>query len=145
MVKVDVRQATAADIPVVYDYMCGLVERQLDRAVFEQQFTQCISVPRYHYIVACIGDTAVGFLGCHGQMALHYAGYAYEILQLYIHPEHRGVGIGKQLLQAIEDIVRKEEGVMLYLSSNKRRTDAHRFYIANGFEQSSYKFKKEIS
>ena len=43
---------------------------------------------------------------------------------------------------AAESLARKNDCYRLQLTSRNVRLDAHRFYVANGFEQTSHGFKK---
>jgi PhnO protein len=136
------RQMVLADLPVIYEFVCSLEEHRFEFNKFASCFALCFHNPANHYIVAEVGGVAVGYLSCHGQLLLHHCGLVYELQELYVMPEHRSKGIGKLLLAALARIIDKEDYELLELCSNMRRTHAHRFYLKNGFEQTSYKFKK---
>lgn len=53
----------------------------------------------------------------------------------------RGGGIGRQMMLWAHERGRARGCVLAQLTSDKRRTDAHRFYLALGYEQSHEGFK----
>jgi GNAT superfamily N-acetyltransferase len=53
----------------------------------------------------------------------------------------RGRGLGRRLIGDLVDIARQKGCGMVQLTSDKRRTDAHRFYGALGFAASHEGFK----
>lgn len=138
-----IRLATANDAETVYRFICELKEVIFDPHVFNRIYQYNLKNEKNHYLVAEIDEEIVGFLSCHGQLLLHHLGWAYEIQELYVDKDHRSKGIGKQLLQALEHVLSKENYDVLELTSNMKRTEAHKFYLNNGFEQSHFKFVKK--
>jgi GNAT superfamily N-acetyltransferase len=53
--------------------------------------------------------------------------------------------VGSQLLVAAEAIARERGCYRMQLTSRNVREDAHRFYVANGWDQTSQGFKKFFS
>lgn len=53
----------------------------------------------------------------------------------------RGGGIGRQMMLWAHERGRERGCVLAQLTSDKRRTDAHRFYVSLGYEQSHEGFK----
>jgi len=64
-----------------------------------------------------------------------------EIESMHVHPEHRGRGVGSQLLAAAVDGARAAGCYRVQLTSNRQRQDAHRFYEREGFTPSHVGFK----
>ncbi len=64
---------------------------------------------------------------------------------LIISQEYRGQGIGRQLMQFIMARAQAENCYKLMLSSDKKRTSAHRFYEQLGFEQHGISFKVDLA
>ncbi len=68
-------------------------------------------------------------------------GLCAEIESLHVHPDHRSEGIGAQLLAAAVDAARRAGCYRVQLTSNRQRTEAHRFYARHGFEPTHVGFK----
>ena len=65
-----------------------------------------------------------------------------EIESVHVRSDLRSRGIGAALLREAERIARREGCYRIQLTSRNVRTDAHRFYVTNGYEQNSQGFKK---
>jgi GNAT superfamily N-acetyltransferase len=57
----------------------------------------------------------------------------------------RSRGIGAQILHAAEELARQRDCYRIQLTSRNVREDAHRFYLTNGYRQTSQGFKKFFS
>jgi PhnO protein len=141
--ELSIRLATPGDFEAIYRFVCGLMEDTLDKEEMMRCYTECLAQPRNIYLLAVMGDEPVGYLSCHGQVLMHHCGLVCEIQELFVVDAHRSKGIGLKLLEAIRERIKDTGYKTLELSSNKRRVDAHRFYLANGFEQTSVKFEQE--
>lgn len=60
---------------------------------------------------------------------------------VHVAPERRGQGVGAVMIAHALAFARENGAGMAELTSNKARTDAHRFYVRLGFEQSHEGFK----
>lgn len=74
----------------------------------------------------------------------HTGGRCCELESVYVRSDKRGEGIGAMLLAAAEALARERGCYRVQLTSRNVREDAHRFYVANGFEQTSQGFKKTL-
>ena len=72
----------------------------------------------------------------------HTGGWCAELESVHVRDDHRGHGVGSALLAAAEAVARERHCYRIQLTSRNVRTDAHRFYVANGFDQNSQGFKK---
>lgn len=63
------------------------------------------------------------------------------IESVHVAPDHRNKGIGAQMMNWAVETARARGCGMVQLTSNKARTDAHRFYARLGFSQSHEGFK----
>lgn len=143
MIEILVRIAEAADADVVYRFVCLLSEKDFDKRQFTAHYNQNIKNENYIYLVAVYENNVIGFLSCHGQVLLHHNATVYEIQEMYIDEKYRSCGVGKQMLQKLERILRGKDFDVLEVTSNKRREAAHGFYIDNGFDSTHLKFTKK--
>jgi GNAT superfamily N-acetyltransferase len=71
----------------------------------------------------------------------HGGGLCAEVESVHVHPDHRGRGIGHDLMRAAIERARQLGCYGIQLTSNAVRTDAHRFYQSLGFTPSHVGFK----
>jgi len=72
----------------------------------------------------------------------HAGGWCCEIESVHVRGDMRSRGIGAQMLAAAEELARERGCYRIQLTSRNVREDAHRFYLANGYSQTSQGFKK---
>ena len=72
----------------------------------------------------------------------HAAGWCCEIESVHVRSDMRSRGIGAELLTAAEELAKERGCYRAQLTSRNVREDAHRFYLANGYDQTSRGFKK---
>jgi GNAT superfamily N-acetyltransferase len=75
----------------------------------------------------------------------HAGGWCCEIESVHVRSDMRSQGIGASLLQGAEELARARGCYRIQLTSRNVREDAHRFYVANGYGQTSQGFKKFFS
>ena len=94
-------------------------------------------------LVATVNDEVVGVTQVmvfpHFQ---HTGGWCAELESVHVRSDLRGQGIGSKLLAAAEELARREGCYRVQLTSRNVRSDAHRFYEAQGFTATSQGFKK---
>ncbi len=74
----------------------------------------------------------------------HHGGLCAEVESVHVHPDFRSQGIGGRLLEVAVEAARRAGCYRVQLTSNGRRTDAHRFYLHQGFEPTHLGFKRLI-
>ena len=72
----------------------------------------------------------------------HAGGRCAELESMHVAPDVRGSGVGGVLLEAAVDRARAAGCYRIQLTSNRVRTDAHRFYERHGFAPSHAGFKR---
>ena len=91
-------------------------------------------------------DTAdgrlLGVATLHATPVLHRAGPVGRVTALVVDATLRGCGIGRALMAAAERWAAERGCVLLEVTSNQRRVDAHKFYEELGFERTSYRFAR---
>jgi len=95
--------------------------------------------------LALVGEMSaqvVGAIVLHVLSPLHEPGKWGRISALVVDENMRRRGIGTELLHAADDFFISRECTRVELTSSERRLDAHRFYLANGYEIRSKHFVK---
>jgi GNAT superfamily N-acetyltransferase len=72
----------------------------------------------------------------------HTGGWCAELESVHVRRDMRSHGIGAKLLAAAEELARREGCYRVQLTSRNVRSDAHRFYEAQGYTSTSQGFKK---
>jgi GNAT superfamily N-acetyltransferase len=72
----------------------------------------------------------------------HTGGWCAELESVHVRSDMRSHGIGAKLLAAAEELARREGCYRVQLTSRNVRSDAHRFYEAQGYTSTSQGFKK---
>jgi len=140
--NIHIREANLSDVDSIYDFVCALENEVFDKAAFKSLYEANLGKAHHHYLLATVDDKPIGYISCHGQILLHHCGLVYEIQEMYVLPEYRSRGVGKVLLDALLTQISNDNYVLLEVCSSFNRGDAHRFYEANGFAKTTYKFKK---
>ena len=85
-----------------------------------------------------------------GLVALDYMYYlplgtiTCRVTALVVTPTAQGLGIGRQLLKEAERRARSGGAARIELTSGSQRTEAHAFYRACGYKDSSVRFVKQL-
>jgi len=87
--------------------------------------------------VAADGNKLIGF--CCGQIlkSMCYPSKYGEITELYVMDEYRRQGIGRQLLEATEDELKKRGVNHLHILTGDKNTVAQALYTSNGYVKTS--------
>jgi PhnO protein len=75
---------------------------------------------------------------------LHHAALIGEIQEMIVAEKFRSTGVGKLLIAELITMAKSEGIHQLEVTSNKKRENAHRFYLREGFAQSHFKFTRTI-
>ncbi|NUS10871.1 MAG: GNAT family N-acetyltransferase [Streptomyces sp.] len=142
------RPATRADLPAVLALIAG-EDRVVDPAAVEvteaheRAFAAIDADPRNEVLV--LDGPAGDVIGC---LQLTYIpglgkGGAERALveAVRVRADLRGSGLGRTLMRAALDRARARGCALAQLTSNKHRTDAHRFYTSLGFHPTHEGFK----
>lgn len=140
----ELRRATTDDTQAVYGLICELKQKGYDRKTFAAGFAANLANPSQHYQLAVQNGEVVGLIGVQIMFPLNLNCWIAEIQELVVLPQMRGLNVGKALLTWAEDLARAEGASQMELSSGKVRTDAHRFYLREGYLQSHFRFKKAL-
>ena len=99
---------------------------------------------RYRTFVADSGGDVVGFVTTVQTLALNMPNGYTKINGLAVLPEYRRRGIGKRLMERVEQLGAERGVSFIGLASGFNRTEAHEFYERLGYEKLSFWFRKRI-
>jgi GNAT superfamily N-acetyltransferase len=95
-------------------------------------------------LVATFGGNVVGLIALHWSVMLHHSAPVGRITTLVVDDTVRGKGVGRVLVEAGLELARQAGCEMLELTTGTHRTQAHAFYKALGFINSSLKFSRPL-
>lgn len=138
------RKGMEADCRSVYDLICKLEGVQLPYDRFLEIYQKQLKEKRYYCLVCEHENKIIGVLNLRFEEQLHRAEQAAEILEFVMEPAFRGKGIGKEMFALACRIAGENGCTRLEVASNQKRTDAHRFYVREGMENSHFRFFKPL-
>ncbi|MER6167390.1 GNAT family N-acetyltransferase [Streptomyces violaceorubidus] len=150
MGDLEIRPTTAEDIPAVVamladDPLGAQRESPDDLGPYRAAFERLRADPNQRLVVAVRDDRVVGTLQLTIVPGLSRRGAVRSIIEgVRIHGDERGSGLGTQLIAWAIDESRQQGCHLVQLTSDKTRTDAHRFYERLGFTASHTGFKLQL-
>ncbi|WP_344683522.1 GNAT family N-acetyltransferase [Saccharopolyspora taberi] len=142
-----IRRATGADVPAIValladDELGSTRESPDDLAPYEHAFAQIDADRGEHLVVAERDHQVIGTLQLSLLPGLSRRGaLRAQIEGVRIAGSARGLGLGETLVRWAIDEARSLGCVLVQLTSDKTRGDAHRFYERLGFTASHEGFK----
>ncbi|MEV7404265.1 GNAT family N-acetyltransferase [Streptomyces sp. NPDC091267] len=141
------RTATRQDLPAVLALLAD-EDEVVDPAsvvvgeAYEKAFADVTGDARNEILVLVDGGTVVGCLQATYIPGLGRHGAERALIEaVRIRPDRRGGGLGRELMQRTVERARQRGCALVQLTSNRQRTDAHRFYASLGFAASHEGFK----
>ena len=98
----------------------------------------------YRIFVAKENNRVIAFAELHFTQFIHEAQSRARLTSFCVEENFRNKNIGAQFLKFIEDFCVENKYLKIELTSNVRRTNAHRFYESNGYIFASKRFYKEL-
>lgn len=143
--QINIRKANRTDFGSIYQFVNELEETVFGLENQKNAFEQNIKNKNYIYLIAELNRNPIGFISCHSQSLLHHAGQKIaEIQEMYIIPEKRKIGVGKKLIDELKRVAKQNGIAQLEVTSNKKRTETHRFYQREKFINTHEKFTFEL-
>lgn len=140
VLQINIRKVEKQDLDFVYKAICELENEILDFEVFEAIFNENISNSKNLYLIAESEIEGLGFISFHTQNLLHHGGLVGEIQEFFIHQNHRGKGVGRQLINEILQYADQNNLKSIEVTTNKRRIENVLIYENLGFGLTHNKF-----
>ncbi|WCN01965.1 GNAT family N-acetyltransferase [Streptomyces sp. M92] len=150
MADLEIRPTTEADLPAIVgmladDPLGARRESPDDLSPYLAAFQRLSADPNQHVIVAVRDGRVVGTLQLTIVPGLSRRGATRSVIEgVRVHADERGGGLGTQLIEWAVDESRRQGCQLVQLTSDKTRTDAHRFYERLGFSASHTGFKLQL-
>jgi GNAT superfamily N-acetyltransferase len=113
-----------------------------DAAAFAQRAAAVSANPDDGILIAEEEGSILGLVAFHSFEMLHRPGRLGRITALVVSASARNRGVGRQLLNAAEDHLRAQGCIKLEVTSGEGRTEAHGFYVAQGYQEQRVHFVK---
>lgn len=107
-------------------------------------FERTLDDPNCYIYVAEENNQIIGFVTFSARNVVRYAKPIAEGDELYVTPEYRGKGYGKQLMQHILDKATELNCHRMFLESHYDHKPAHKMYESMGFTNYGYHFIKDL-
>lgn len=145
-----IERAVEGDVPALVallaDDVLGAGRESDDPATYEAAFREIDADP--HQFLAVVRDGSgeiVGTLQLTTIPGLTRAGAKRLLIEgVRLGPTARGGGLGTAIFEWAHEFGRREGAVLAQLTSDKSRTDAHRFYDRLGYEATHEGFKRPL-
>lgn len=107
-------------------------------------FQKVLTSEKNYIFVAEDAGKLIGFATCSIRYIIRYPNPVAQLDELFVLADHRRNGLGKQLVDKVEQIVKARDCFLLYIESGSDRKEAHVFYEKIGYTNSGYYFKKTL-
>jgi len=138
-----IRDAAAADAPAIA-LLLGQLGYPTGPSAVEERLER-LRIVGDRIVVADVDGRAVGLAHLQVAPALEFDRPAAKIGALVVDNAHRGRGIGRALVEAMEDEARTRGCGVLFLTTSERRGDAHAFYERVGLEKTGRRYGRTLS
>ena len=137
-----IRDARATDAEAIAGLLAQLGYATQPDAVPSR--LQRLAIVGDRVVVADLDDQVVGLAQLHVSPTLEHEQPAANVSALVVDEAHRGEGIGRALVEAMETEARARRCVRLFLTTSVRREEAHEFYRRVGLEETGKRYGKPL-
>lgn len=113
----------------------------------KEKLKKVLADNKQEVFVACCNNQVIGYIHIADYSDVLYADNYKNILGIAVNQQYQKNGAGSALLSAAEGFAKESGAVGIRLSSGFERTEAHKFYLSNGYSEkkSQKKFIKELN
>lgn len=146
MEQVYVRKAVTDDAVDLSQLFVEFIGEKSNLCAMGRQIELISNDPKYYLTVACLGEEVIGT--AMGIICYDLVGNCNPFMvveNVVVSQKYQGWGIGKLLMQEIEDFGQDNHCNYAILVSGSRRESAHKFYEALGYSTEQRGFKKRFA
>lgn len=140
--SVTIREIAKQEMPSIFPFI-----KQLNKDMTEERFTALLGLMlEKGYRCAGAFDAEGKLVGISGfwELVRFWCGTHVDIDNVVTDENLRGQGIGKKLIDWIEDWARKQGYTFAVLDSYTHNSDSHRFYFREGYIIRGFHFTKDL-
>jgi GNAT superfamily N-acetyltransferase len=144
-----VREAAKSDLPAIERLLEELADAMdstegVDTEIALKTCEQLLNDANSHFLVAAMERTPVGFINFTVRQTILHRSPSALIDELVVTEEHRGKGVGKQLVQSAMEKCRQLGCCEVEVSTEKTNLRARKFYKGCGFEERGTLFEADL-
>jgi len=144
-----IREATKSDLHAVGKLLEDLVDAMdstegIDTEIALKNYERLLRDTGSHFLVAAREGTPVGFINFTVRQTILHQSPSALIDELVVAEEHRGKGVGRQLMQATIEKCRNLGCCEVEVSTEKTNLKARKFYKQCGFEELGTLFEVDL-
>ena len=141
MYQMAVRRALVSDADAVFRLLCEFATSYKPvRPAFDSNYPRLLGNEGTDLLVAEQGGLVVGYILASDSLTLFANGIVIELMELYVDEEHRGRGIGRELVQ--QAVARARERGAVEVTVPTRRAGS--LYLELGFKVTAEFFKLNL-
>jgi GNAT superfamily N-acetyltransferase len=140
-----IRQCSIEDFEEVVKLLGQLwPDKTIDTAALQTVFARSVASECQVYLCAADDNRIIGFASLTIKNSLWQEGYLGHVDELIVDAEHRGRGVGTQLLDHLVAMARQRGCRRVELDSAFHREQAHQFYERQGFVNRAFLFSRVL-
>lgn len=138
-----VREAEPGDLEAITG-LVGQLGYPSEESAVAGRLERLAADPRSWVYVAVDGERVVGVAAVHVMPVLERDDPTARITAMVVDEAARRAGVGRALLERLEEVACAEGCARIYLTTRYEREDAVAFYRRMGYEDTSLRFVKEL-
>jgi ribosomal protein S18 acetylase RimI-like enzyme len=146
--NIKIRKAKEKDIGEILNLLYQLQRPKpkttSENRTFRKRILQYLDEKDKEIIVAEQNSRIIGLVSIMLLPRLNRTELELYIPELIVSEDHRGLGVGKSLMESCVNMARKKKCFRIRLESGNQRKGAHLFYKRIGFEQSALSYTMAI-
>ncbi|SFM25584.1 Acetyltransferase (GNAT) family protein [Paenibacillus sp. 1_12] len=145
MKPITVRKVEITDIAELSELFIDFIAKESNLTAMKKQIEVISNDPNYYVVVACEGSKVIGT--SMGIICYDLVGDCNPFMlieNVVVLPQYQGQGVGRLLMQALEDFGQKKQCNYVILVSESKREPSHQFYEAIGYSTDQRGFKKRL-
>lgn len=117
--------------------------KNLTKEKLSAQIDEMIAANDFKMVAAFLGDEIVGVAG-YWILLMLYCGRYIQVSSFIVDEQKRGLGIGRKILQRLEEIGRDLDCEKMVLDSYTENKKSHSLYYRNDFHIRGFHFMKDL-